>query len=437
MKKLSQLQKKYLFWGIILFFWLIYSCALQKVYLFPDSNSYMNYPFDIFGGNGRTPIYPAFLKICFWVFGENYLRYVSYIQLIVSFVSLFFFRRAIAEICTNNKVQYILTGVYALSTCIFGWNFDILTESFALSGTTIWSYYFIKFIKSKGDEYPGINIVLLLVLVFLRPSFLLLWAGFIVVAILLNLCIGRKRLRRVNIFAIVSFVLIIGYSFAFYQANGIFSISNPLPRQLMYVAIQRDYYKDNPDKEFVNYVECALSKFDKKEKGLWPVTHDVVLKYGYNKTQTLAKSSIRHNLPRYIEDERKLSVGTMKQRFHAYMQPKKDNNKVRKVLHKVLNKFGRVFNWLRPLYSIIIAGIMFLLVGMQLMKKKLDLLTAYLSGAILLIFLTTMIATNAEFIRTMIHIIPLTYLGIAVLFEYYLSYRHQKDITWLIDLKAQ
>ena len=166
-----------LFIAVLVVRCIVYS-AMVEYRLFPDSESYINFPFrdmlELNFTSGRTPVYPFIIRICLFIFGDKFsLQAVVALQRIVSFIAVIVFYNILKLLLKSKRAIYFLTFLYGTSVSIIGWDGNILTESFALSGTVFFIYYMFKYLNNPSIKSGMISIILLFVLVFLRPSFML------------------------------------------------------------------------------------------------------------------------------------------------------------------------------------------------------------------------------------------------------------------------
>jgi len=122
----------------------------------------------------RTPTYPLFLKLCLISGGNNMIVVVTLIQSLVYLVSIFCFFKIINKLVHSKNIATFITLLY-ISLPAPNWCSMILTESFSISGMVIVLHYIILFFEKPSWKLSIIIGLILLVLVFLRPTFTILF----------------------------------------------------------------------------------------------------------------------------------------------------------------------------------------------------------------------------------------------------------------------
>lgn len=425
--------KKIKSYGVIVFFVCIllirtiYFLCYQKGYLYADSYGYLEFDFkaliNLDFTNGRTPIYPLILKVMVFLFGDNGFGLATVIfQTIFSYISVIYLFKIINLLTTHNWISYMLTFIYGTSTMICGWDFAILTESLALSGTIFFIYYVFMFMKYDESKYGIISNIILFILIFLRPTFLL-FNVILLVFLIIRLIFKKKNTLKVFGICIISWVFIFIYSACFYSSQGIFTISDPMPRQLMVICIERGYYKNSDNMEFVNLVENGLAETN---NDIWATMWPVLGYYGQSETQKIAKECIKNNFIQYIKDEIKITAQTLQSDFYAYSVDLEDID-IR--ICTTRNIWDKITNIIKPIHGILL-GVWLLIITITnlIKKKKLCWIASGLGIFIFGIFTSTMIATCGEYIRTMIHIIPFIFISIS-----YVCAKYLYDEDYFID----
>lgn len=397
-----------------------------KPYIFPDSSSYMHPQWKMFFGIlpkfwtfGRTPVYPVFIAVVRFLFGEEkYLLAVVGIQEAFCFVSLFFLFRTLKMITSNRRVISLITLAYGCSPAVLSWNYCILTESLALSMCVIYVFLMCKFIKTKSDTVGMTVFICVLIMTFERPSFLLFLPVTVAFLLFFSLIGKHKKLLKTYLTALCSVVVVTGYSFGFYKVNGIFSISNPVPRQLLYVVMQRGYYKNSPNLEFRNIVEKS---WDGTIESIWPSVGKVLGYYGLAESQKLAFESIKNSKYQYIRDEIRLSFDVCASPWNGYYInkdfPHSLAGNIKRALRILYINFFTILLHVIPAHTLLVAGFSLFVAIKQLFLRRINWLLFGCGCYVFLIFSSSMILTNAEYMRTMIHLLPLFYLNIVCLFD--------------------
>lgn len=398
----------------------IYLISNQIAYLYPDSWGYMEYDFNkLFAldfSNGRTPIYPIILRIIKIIFGEsNYLNYVCYFQMIVSFIATIYFYKTLKLISNKKWLILSITFFFGASNAFLGYDFVILTESLALSGTVFLIYHLFRYLKSNTLNNGVVAIFISLLLTFLRPSFLLFDIILLAFWIIQQFITKRKEIFKLILFSLISCSIIFIYSYLFYNSMGIFTISDPMPRQLLVISIDRGYYLNSEDTEYVNYVESCL----KENEDPWYTVNRALPYFGLKRTQEYAKESIKNNFNTYIRDLVDISAVNANYDFVSYNIAKENLNKE---LVTLRNLCIGLFDVFKPIHGLVLALYFMVITLIGLIKnKKMYWLPCGFCVFIVLIFISSMIATCGEYIRTMIHVYPFIYIGIVYLLEINIS----------------
>ena len=111
------------------------------------------------------------IQIFAYIFGNpGWYTFVYCMQIIVSFISVYFFYKLLKLLIKNEYIAVIITFMYGISTAVIGWNTDILTESLALSITIFFAYFIISYIKLGKLKYGIFSIILALIITFLKPA---------------------------------------------------------------------------------------------------------------------------------------------------------------------------------------------------------------------------------------------------------------------------
>ena len=415
--------------------WDIYSCTLflaivvWRIFLmlsfhhpyitFPDSGGYMDFPwydfFHFIRTSNRTPVYPAFLSILKILFGESqYLYIVPILQAMLSLICLLFFYKTLILLTHNKWIANLVTLLYGMNPDIIVWDSVILTESIAISLTILFLYLVVKYIDDPSLKTGISTIVLSLVMIFERPSFLL-FAGLLFAFWILRiiLCKGEyKILFQLCIISIFSFILVLTYAVLFAKTFGYYNITDAMPRQNLVNIMVRGYYINSEEPEFSSAIESALNNNGGE---IWPAVYEILDKYGQSETNRLSKKVLYSDLLRYAKDNLKYMLNDTKETFARYYlytarySPEKENELSTVAINALCNMFELRIIWL---YVFLFVEFISLLKQRNCEKKfwiHLGLFTF-----MLLISTSTYIATCGEYNRTMIHVVPFVYLSIAM-----------------------
>lgn len=386
---------------------------------FPDSGGYMDFPwydfFHFIRTSKRTPVYPAFLSILQIVFGESrYLYIVPILQAMLSLISLLFFYKTLILLTHNKWIANSVTLLYGVNPDIIVWDSVILTESIAISLTILFLYLVVKYIDDPSLKTGIFAILLSLVMIFERPSFLL-FAGLLFAFWILRiiLCKGEyKILFQLCIISICSFIFVFAYASLFAKTFGYYNITDAMPRQNLFNIIARSYYVDTTEPEFSSAIESALNNNGGE---IWPAVYDILDEYGQIETNRLSQKLLYSDLLRYIKDNLKYMLDDTKETFARYYlytalySPEKENELSTAAINALCNMFE-----LRIIWLYVFLFVEFVSLLKQKNCKKKFWIHLGLTTFMLLISVSTYIATCGEYNRTMIHVVPFVYLSIAM-----------------------
>lgn len=416
----KKIVKEKSFWcimiGIALIKMLYWRCW-QSGYQMIDSATYIGYDFEAFMRlelPGRTPVYPAILAILRMIFGEDrYLHILTIVQILISYLSCIYLYKSCKMVCKNEILACALTFLYGTSTGINGWDYCVLTESLAISSTVFFIYLLFQYVVNEDKKYSYVSNVLLLFMIFLRPTFLL----FLIIEILFFVfCILLKKNDAVKSFIsglVISGVVLI-YSCCFYQVHGLFTIADQMPRQLLYVCINEGYYVNSEDIAFVQTIKKAQSN----NENLWAMVFEVQEEYDPAEIQKFVKECIKKNWKQYLVDEFEVACYVLESDFEAYQKAKVGEAVYKNHIAKIVDK---TVNVIRPVHGMIVAAVLLVLFILQWTQKRICWVYLGCAGFLVSIFLSTIIATNGEYIRTMIHIVPFIYVGIATVCGHFMK----------------
>ena len=414
-----------LFISILLIRIIIY-WSQRNVVLYPDSSGYINYSFsNLLSGNinGRVPLYPLFLKLCHYFFGEIYLTIVVIIQKIISFVSVYYFYKALSYIFNNKKIIFLITFFYGINYYTISFDTVILTESLAISSMVFYIYLISEIIFNKKFNLIIISIIYTALLPFLRPTFLLIFAMNIVLIIFLFILrreIEVKIIINTVIVAFLCFGSLFSYSYMFSKKYGIFTISDPMPRQQLYnVMINTELYKLSNNQEFVESCEYAKSTDNEN----WQKMLIVYEKYGIKETSQIVSDIIKNNPVQYIIEYYIPTIkSTMNQSFVGYAEFNYSSNGLLQIIQYGFNSLLLSISDIKLVLmcALFIFSIIFSIIE-KIKINKTDIYSIYLCLVGLLIFASTIYGTCAEYHRTAIHIFPVTYIIICYIGNNYIK----------------
>lgn len=400
---------------LVLIFRLIFMQLFEPVTLCPDSWGYMEPEFHFI--QGRTFGYRIIVYICRLLFGEDlFIGAVVIVQMIISIVGVVFFYKMCNVVTKNNKILFFATVLYGCSPAVFAWDNVILSESIALSCTVVFLYFILKYIVKPTVRCGVILVVLTFFMTFERPTFLLFYMLLFAFLVLRFILYKEERgiLKKVLAAGVSGLIFIGVYSFVFYERYGIFTISDPLPRQLLIVSLDRGYYTASDNQEFLNEVKQYKSTAEDPNDS-WPLMWNIIEKYGFADTQRIAKESIFKNIDLYVKDTIELMLNQTGEQFRGYAIKKTYENSVAQILNRLGNNILDTVSFFKLGHALILILAEFIAMIVQWVKrKKIPWIHGGIFAFMLLIYVSTYIATCDEYMRTMIHILPFMYLSVVL-----------------------
>lgn len=417
--------RKCAFWVPIILYRMCFF-ASTKVKTFPDSTGYIKYQFgNLLHGqlNGRTPIYPFVIRLFMKIVGETYyLEAVTIFQSIVSFIAVVFFFRICKLFSLNKQLTLILTYLYGLNTSIIGWDRAILTESLALSLLMITFFYTFKFIKDCSARSAIIAVILVFVMIFERPSsiiYYLMISVFIIIFCLINKIKNSNLIYGVML-ATCAVMLI--YMTAFYHQYGVFSLTDAVPRQHLYVTIDHGYYTSSSDQKFIENVDMALRAHPDDK---WATMVEVLNKYGNKEVTRLTNECYRKNMRAFIFDR---IHQIYKDSSHDYIidyLAYKDYDDCLPI--KAMVYFNELFR-INVKHTIIMFFIIIALFFKDLINKRIKWICLGLFGSMFATLFVSYYGTCGEYPRTMVCLIPIFYVALVYILNNTCSLNGIKDV---------
>lgn len=408
---------------------LIFYFSLITYAEFGDSQGYISYSFIdlMINGitSGRTPIYPLTIDICSWINEKYMLICLVFIQCVVSFISIVFFYKTIKIFYKKDTFAGIVTILYGCNSSVIGYDKAILTESFALSGTVIFIYMMLSYLRSSKIKYVNGIIIILAVLTFLRPSFLLfdvIVFGFFIMEFLWRKDKNKKIIKRfwcIMLKWLMLWLIILMYSLSFYKKFGIFTISDPIPRQNLIICMERGYYNKSNDNEFINKIDEALNN----NEDMWKAMYEVYNQYSIAEVNEKTKDCIKKNFIIYLQDTFENVIAYGNDSFTGYYVWE-DTNLNSAYIIRFLDKCFNLFK-VSHVYLIFFVD---LIVFIYLILKKENIwlivgFMAFIGG----ITVTSYFGTCGEYPRTMVCVIPFSYLNVGWLLSGLYFDNHNSD----------
>ena len=218
----------------------------------------------------RLPVYPMLIDILKSAFGDAYAYMLCLLQLIISICSIVVFYLMLKKLINNKNLCMIFTAFYATFNALTGWDKTLLTESLSLSLTVFLLFAIISYIKSNKYRYIIEASVIIIIGSLLRAIFAIYGGLFFAFLIIYTIFPGKfsstldKKLQRVKILkgsliALLPIVLILGYSYLFYNQYGGFTMSDSGLGQQLSIVLNDEYYTSSDDEELVNVASDILN----------------------------------------------------------------------------------------------------------------------------------------------------------------------------------
>ena len=267
-------------------FWIIAITVLVLYDLTPQLNGF-DTAFYLMAGehlwNGqldclRTPVYPLLCKSFSLLFGPKGIAVaLTIFQSIVYLLSLISLQRLAARAINNTKFRFAILLFYVC--CIApGWCNEITTESLSISGTVIISDLIFSFLERPSFKLNISIHLLLLFLLFLRPTFIL----FLVLIPLLLLCkfkfpSHRKSIVLALTLSILCFLCFGGYASLYKKAFGTYGTTTTFVFNKIYDTHRGGYW----DPSAVVRPECRrwIDSIDYKYTNNYGVVYNTIMQH--------------------------------------------------------------------------------------------------------------------------------------------------------------
>ena len=413
---------------IVVFFRLCWSYSHTATWLVGDSYSYMNFnlvaTLRLHAVNGRPPAYGCLLYLLHFL-GDHYLEIVTLLQKLCSLAALPFFLGILRRVGLNTGWSGIVLLLYGLTPGIYEWDNCILTESFTLSGTVMFFYYILRYIQEKRMCDGVVALVLTVVLIFLRPQFLTYLAMLLVFFVWRYFCAGDKsekqQLRKLLTVWGVATAGILVYCGLFYLQFGVFSVSDATPRQNLYVCLERGYYTEFTDQDFIDAIEEARANHP---DSLWDATIEVHDAFGNQKITEQVNGYFRSHLGAYLADTAELLWKDSTATFYGYgnQPPEKTDGPLYAFTAEVSNRFNVLFFFLRNItifQALVVAlaeGVVMVWVWVR--QKQPPWLHMALFAILMCTTFPTYLITCGEYMRTMITVLPYFFICMGMLVQW-------------------
>ena len=389
-----------------------------------DSGEYANYNFSKLLNlelSGRTPLYPLVIRIFQKIFSANFLEFVCFFQYFIFYISIIILYNIIDLISNNKNFALVGSLLYLVSPTIISWNNILLTESLALSGTMLFIYFIVKYIKTEEQSYAIFSIVTAFILTFHRPTSIIYLCGLLVFFVF-KYIFEKKQFNELNKCFMslgISFILIIIYAIIFHKTFGIYSISDAVVRQDLIVSIQEKYYKSSNDPKFIENIDTALREYP---DNTWTAMLSVLNKYSLSDMKKHTNYCRRKNMVKYIKYIIKLYITHSSLKFEGYGYVSADKTPPQ-VFYTMYQSFS-IINFFH-VYLIMLIQLI-LSIKNWIIEKKPNWFNLGFFAFPFVIILSSFIGTCSEFMRTSIACIPFTH--VSFIYLVHLLFKNKDDI---------
>lgn len=422
--------------AVLLFFRLCWYYAYTPTYFVGDSYSYMNFnlvaALRLHAVNGRPPAYGCLLYLLHFL-GDHYLEIVTALQKLCSLAVLPFFLGILRRVGLRTGWSGIVLLLYGLAPGVYEWDNCILTESFTLSGTVLFFYFILRYMQEKQTRDGIIALVLTMVLLFLRPQFLTYLAMLLVFFAWRYFCAvdgkEKKQLRKLLAAWGVAAACVLAYCGLFYLQFGIFSVSDATPRQNLYVCLERGYYTEFTDPDFIEAIEQAKANHP---DSLWDATIEVHDSFGNPKLSEQTGGYFRSHLGTYLRDTAQLLWKDSSATFYGYgSQPAEKDGALYGFTAAVSERFNTLFYFLRSitiLQALTVAlGEGVAMVWVWVRQKRPPWLHMALFAILACTTFPTYLITCGEYMRTMITVLPYFFITLGIFVQWLCRTREARN----------
>lgn len=428
MKTLFYKYKKYVNLALLWIPIIIYRICFwfsTKVNICPDSGGYMTYSFSslVLGKlSGRTPVYPLLIRIFLKLMGEaGYLEGITIFQSILSFVAVIYFYKICKLFSLKKLFTIVLVYLYGLNTSVIGWDRAILTESIALSLLVISFYYTFDFIKSCSLKSAVIAQVIVFIMVFERPSSVIYWLMINCFLIIFGMKNKIPKLQFTYLTTVITSLIIIVYMTVFYQQFGIFSLTDAVPRQHLIVVMEKGYYKSSSDKVFKERVKTLMKDY---QGDTWAAMWKILDEYGNKEISKLTKECYQKNIKDFTLDRfYQIYHDANYDYISAYLKYKENQNNL--IINATIF-FDSLFRINVKNIFIIFMLITALLVK-EILDKKIKWINIGLFASMFGTFYITYYGTCGEYPRTMLCVVPISFIALVYILNQCNSLNGEKD----------
>jgi hypothetical protein len=239
----------------------------------------------------RTPLYPLFLGL------TNTPTITILFQYLIFIFSIAFFYAILNILNINKRLIFVFMLVYIMHPVIIFQHSQLLTESLSLSLSVFFVYFLVKYIVEGRYKFCWALHILLLILIFLKPAYLFLFA--ISFGILLYIMVFNKKnfhLWKVHLLALVlSITFIVGYQSMIKKDYGVFGITAVSDVNLYWMLRK------------VNLIDTTSIQANKLKEDIIAHTEDancgamyVLETYGWPELHRIVNLSLKKNIKSFL-----------------------------------------------------------------------------------------------------------------------------------------
>lgn len=250
----------------------------------------------------RTPVYPLFLHFFKLIFGNGVIFKLSVIisQYLLFCITIFLFHSICNYFIKSKGLVFLLVLFYASYPSIIIWQKIIMTESLALSGMVFLLYYIVEFLKKKKFIYCLMINFILLILIFLRPAFLILIP--VISAFWLYFIIKKQKTGYIGFgMNVMVIILMISYGWLFQKQYGVFTMStvSDINQYMMMRDAGLIEIQNIDNVSLKKDVDVVIQKKNSTSIYFDEFIH-YYTKYGYPISHKLVQESLKTNLSKYL-----------------------------------------------------------------------------------------------------------------------------------------
>lgn len=359
------------------------------------------------------------------------------IQIIVSCIAVLCFYDVLRNVLSSHRIAFAIIFLFGISPSIMGWDKIILTESLSLSGSVFFIWLLVRYLKKPSFTYGILINILITILIFLRPTFLVNYCILIAfwLARFFMYLNERKILRKNLIVSGIIGMMVVGYCAKFNEQYGVFTLSGTKTQQDCITVVQHSLwydvqYVDAIDKEIVSIIQ--ENNLPEDERGCITAAGAVLGKYDLSdiaqfcKRATKTKAFLKHKfytlfLLSDIDLSNNVWYGTNV--YNAHVIYNEDDIPLYSVcnsmtIRKIVNIWRRLTPTIRFIHVYIISILEFVIVIFGLIKRKDVWIHLGIGSFLMSICITSIWGTCGEFGRTAICVLPYVYFAVAIYVEF-------------------